>query len=267
MIPRNLRKFESSSIKKHIIVAAICRIDFNPLFAFDSLKNEFQKKFSANFPIAEIESISDFEIDSTKLEAPIPVVRNKGNVESYVLRNPDRQAKLKFSKDSLIIEQGKYTTFEDFTSAILSVYEFIEKSVGEALVVKRVGIRKLNQHIVNDQPLKTAFDGFFNSALISQLKSDICVDNLVIGKHCLQFKIDSFDLILNYGTDSGYVSENNNIALKKRFYVDIDCFFTEKVSSIKHLKTILSDMNDVIFDVFWWSTDEKLRELMRKGDT
>ena len=247
------------AFNNHLITAALCRLDFQPLFGFENIVGKFQKRFVTEFPISKVGYDLGYDIDiSDRKEPKISTVNGP---QIYELANSDHGKKIKFSNTSLILEYYKYIGFNPFRDTFSNLLEFIFQNGGREVVTPtRLGLRKINQHIILGNNV-SGFDDFFNDFLTKHFKMPFVNESMDQDKHYIRFQVDDiFGVNLQYGSDLGKQEEKD----ARRFILDIDVYTQNLSNDCDDIKLKFEKMNELLFDVFFWSINNKMINYLKE---
>lgn len=259
---RNIREqHKDQAFKQNILKMVLCRLDFEQLFSFGKYVEDYQKHFSSKFPIAKEENIVGFDIDLTDRNNPI---LKPSDEKVYNLSTQDAKKKIKLAKTSLILEHHKYSGFTEFSEEFKEVSNYFFKDLQAPFVPKQLSIRKVNSYVLAEGESLQNFSDYFNESLVQHLKIPMLNKSLKRDKHVLNFIIDE-----KYMTNLSFSTETGNTAKgqARRFILDIDVSTKNVSDKFDDLFTELNTMNNILYDVFWWSIEKNIVNYLKSEKT
>lgn len=258
---RNIRQREKDKFKQHILKMVLTRLDFAPLFGFETIAPLYQKQFLTQFPKSDIESELGYDVDMSNLNDPKMSVRDHKQV--YCLSNNSEKKKIKFSPTSIILEHHKYIDFDSFFQEFSGVSSFVLNQAEAVFTPSRLGLRKINSFVLKDEGGMQNFDGFFRDELTRHLKMPFIDNNLSFDRHFMTFSLpaENLDVNFQFSTEKG----KKEGADSRRYILDIDVFSSQLPVDLIPCIENLKKMNDLIFDIFWSSIGPKM-ETFLKGE-
>lgn len=256
---RNLRNQIKDEFKSHTLKMVLTRLDFGPIFGFDGVASDFQKKFLASFPESNIEQEAGYDIDMSDFKEPKMFLRE--NHQTYALSNPIDKKKVKLSTQSLILEHHKYVDFNTFYSEFEGVGNFVFSEKKAVFTPLRLGLRKINSLVLDDFSDRSQFKGFFDERLTSYLDHPVLKNSLTVDRHFWSFQLDEDQVQVNLqlSSEKGKKQEKDS----RRFVLDIDVFTTNLPKDFKDCLNQLKKMNDIIFDIFWSTISDKTETYLK----
>jgi uncharacterized protein (TIGR04255 family) len=242
--------------KFNYLTNVIFRIDFPSMdFNTSNPPREFIKSLKETFPkYAQIKGqsvelkIKDFK-HSTNIE----------NVVSWELKDPKNQKRVVINSDSLVLENLKYSGFEDFNKDI----NFIIKEFGKNYPLNRInsmGLRFINQIDLKPPKKPLNWKTYIKPELTSVLdKFVVDTTNISRSLQFLEFNEEDYRLRFQFGM---FNSEYPNVISKKEFLLDYDCVTVGELSFNDILSTA-GKFHEIIYDLYEASIDDELRELMK----
>lgn len=256
---RNLRSEISPHLKRHILKMVLVRLDFAPLFSFDNIAGAAQKQFLIKYPQSSIEEEVGFDVDIKNKSAPTISVRESNRTS--VMGNPEQKKKLKLNQKALILEHHQYDNFGTFFDEFISAAQFVFTQSNAVYSPVRLGLRKISTLVLPEIESIEKFSELYNSAVTQHLSIPFLSRTLRTDKHFLSFTLENDDLGVNFqfSTEKGRKGDDD----ARRFILDIDIFSTSLDRDLKKLPDVLKKMNEVGFDLFWWSTGPRLERYLR----
>jgi len=244
-VPTVDRKEIIKKFKKHILHTVILRMDFADIFDAKELASKMVAKFAKDFPQRDEETEQLFE--QTEF-AIVPV--NK--ITSYFLRNNDTHNYIKINKNSIALEYKTYETFEKLIGVLKDVLAIYSPIYAENRIL-RVGLRKINFFDKEEKANLEIFEGYFNKLLLPSMNNECFDTSLSQDMHSYLIKgekEEKYSVNFKYGT----------VKLEKirRFILDIDGFSFKELNKDILIKR-LEEINNKIFDIFYWSIDDKMK--------
>lgn len=258
---RDQRSEYSEQFKKHLLIAVLSRVDFQTLFSFDSLVGEFQKEFSGDFPVSRIGNDLGYDIDIS--EKRDPKISFNDVAKMYELINNEERKQTKFGNNCLILEYYKYVGFDSFKKTFSKLLDFICTREKKVIKPTRLGLRKVNEFILEENGGLADFNGYFNKFLIEHLRIPFVDQSLSKDRHFVGMQADN-ELYVNfqYGTDSGNV-ENKKA---RRFILDVDVYTSKVPSNHNDIIAKMEKMNTLLFDIFLWSIEDGMIKYLKEGE-
>ena len=258
---RNVRTTVSPGFKKQILKMVLARVDFGPLFSFESIVGPYQEKFQPNYPDASVEETPGYDIDIKNIRTPKVSVREL--VKTFCLYNPMEKKKLKFSSNSLILEHHTYVSFETFLGELDQALSFLFKSKEQVFTPKRIGLRKVASVVLPETETLDSFADVFNDALVQHLKIPFVDRSLQNDKHLLSFSIDEIGVNFQFSSEKGSQEQKG----ARRFVLDFDVYTRHLESNVDTCLELYKRMNDLQFDIFWWSIGPRLERYLHGEST
>lgn len=252
--------------KKTYLTKVLLRLDFNELVDFDKIidnvvnekiKTVFIEKCKDNIRFRdEIQFITNAKTKS---------VSGKSNRISFLERtykNKDNTNILKITNDFIIFDYSLYDSFTVFAKEVNTVLkELYEKG---KLIVKRIGLRYINQYNINDA-LTTVSKNMFSEKI-----KNVMVDSLLPKskelkslRNLLNSEYLYKDIRINYF--AGLYNNRYPLQIENEsFTIDIDCYKNGIIDNINEIKTFLNTAHEVENIMFEQSINDKMRKCMNK---
>lgn len=240
----------------------LARLDFAPIFGFDNIASDFQKKFSDIFPESRIEHETGYDIDMTDFRDPKMHLRE--NHQTYALSNDPEKKKVKLSPSTLILEHHTYVDFETFFKEMASVGNYIFDEKKSVFSPTRLGIRKINSLIVDEVNNNSELKGYFDDRLTSYLQLPLINKSLNSDRHFLAFDLDDgkYQVNLQFSSERGKKNDKDS----RRFILDIDVYSQSLPKEFSQCMSSLTEMNDIVFDIFWSLISDKTESFLMKDE-
>lgn len=254
--PKNNPQIKET-FKRNFLRNVSFQINFDETETLIENKHNIHTLFEVKYPRFNDIISNQLEIQIDKNETPIVnTTRGKG----FTLRSLDGNRTLNFTTKSIeiLINGNGYKNFKEVIDfELLKLQDLlIEKNI---LTLKRVAIRKVNiigllirensnlsqisKKLLNER-IAYSFDSFPLEESINQNMSNI---NYFKNNNGLNLKI-------------GNTIQPNNSTIG-HVICDIDRFNIEE-NKTELLKTLFTDINDEIFDVFIWTLSEESKKLL-----
>lgn len=259
---RHTRNDHKDTFKQHILKMVLTRLDFAPLFGFESIAPLYQKHFLSGFQQPSVEAEAGYDIDISDINAPKVKLREHNQV--FCLSNNSEKKKIKFSPTSLILEHHKYIDFDSFFKEFSEVAEFVFSKEQAVFSPTRLGLRKINSLILDEGSGPEAFDGYFIEGLLAHLKTPFVNKSLSADRHLMTFGIPEEELEVNLQFSSERGKRDG--VDSRRFFLDIDVFTSKLPSNIKECLSKMNEMNSLIFDIFYCSIGPKTESLLKSEE-
>lgn len=227
-------------------------LDFNvskpPKDIIDGLKDKFP--FSDMIKAKSLElKIKDFK-HSSKLE----------DVLSWECKDRKNEKRVVISSDSLVLENLKYTGFDDFNEDIKFIINLFAKSY-PLNKINRLGLRFINQIDIRPPKNPLKWENLIKPELTSVLDNFV-TDNTANISRSLQFlEFNENDHILRFQFGM-FNSEYPNVISKKEFLLDYDCVSVGGLS-FNDIQSTTKKFHEIIYKLYEDSIEEDLREMMR----
>ena len=258
---RNLRNSHKDTFKQHILKMVLTRLDFAPLFGFESIAPLYQKQFLSAFPQPTIEAEAGYDIDLTDINSPKMKLREHTQVFCLSNNAAAEKKKVKFGATALILEHHKYIDFDSFFNEFKEIAEFVFKRDQAVFAPTRLGLRKINSLVLNEGEGPKAFEGYFRDELMAHLNSPFVSKNLTADRHLMTFGLpdEGLEVNLQFSSERG----KRDGVDSRRFFLDIDVFTNQLPSNLEECLKTMDKMNSLIFDIFYCSIGEKTELLLK----
>lgn len=255
---RNLREKLKDTFKHHTLKMVLTRLDFAPIFGFEVVAADYQKKFSAIYPESKIEQEAGYDIDMSDFREPKVLLRE--NNQTYALSNAGEKKKIKLAPTCLILEHHSYVDFESFYKEFEEATKFVFSEKKSVFSPNRLGLRKISS-IVLEESEDILFKGYFDDRLTSYLSLPFLNKSLNVDRHFISFSLpeDNVQVNLQFSSEKGKKSEKDS----RRFVLDIDVFTANLPKNAEQALSHLKKMNDIIFDIFWNLIGPKTEEYLK----
>jgi uncharacterized protein (TIGR04255 family) len=247
-VPHVDRKEIIKTIKKHLLNTVILRMDFADIFDAKDLASKLVAQFAKDFPQRDEET--EELLGQTEF-AIVPVKK----ITSYIMKNTSAQNYIKVNQNSILLEYKTYETFEklmDVFNKVLAIYS----TVYAENKILRVGLRKINFFDKEENNSMEKFAGYFNELLMPSMNNkcfDISLSQDMHGYIIKGENGEKYNLNFKYGT----------VKLEKirRFILDIDGYSLKELTK-ENLVKRLEEINNKIFDIFYWSITERMKGVL-----
>ncbi|MFA5879015.1 MAG: TIGR04255 family protein [Candidatus Margulisiibacteriota bacterium] len=253
----NIPKVERTSIinkfKRHLLDTVILRIDFADIFDAKELASKCVSVLAKEYPLREEENeelvrLAEFSI--------IPVKK----MVSYIIKNPDTNNYIKINPTCLVFEYKKYQGFENLISVFNKIFSLYNNFFPDNNIL-RLGLRKISFFDQEESSKLETFKNYFNDFLTANLSQNYFGVSLIQNMHNYVIKgseNDKYDISFKSGT----LKLTKNEISTRRFVLDIDGFATKDLEPNNLVERII-EINDKMFDIFYWSIGEKMKEWMQ----
>lgn len=252
---------------RDFLTNVIFRIDF--AFPEDSLKDkldiEIRNKCIESFPIpeqriAQTQNVTVSTISNVKNEIKTIDIFNE-----WHFYGSQRDKEFVISKDFILLQVNKYSTFNNFKTDFFNIYELFIKKY-QSIKIKRIGLRYIDQ--ISPQPEEAVPNNwyeFWSKYLSSDLLGGLSFSNKgnnSITRHMnsLETNSEDFSMRFKWGIfNTDYPATNK----KKEFILDTD-LYNNGLFNLEEIETYIDKFHIKAKEVFENSITDNLRELMGK---
>jgi uncharacterized protein (TIGR04255 family) len=242
---------------KNFITEAIAKVEFlNPILELDkTLPKYFSDSIVKMFPIAESREIKNNNVTIT--DSGVQSNVEKGIEWSFW--NKDRSRKISLSKDSLLLVQNKYESYDNFAYEFLTAFEALCSAYKE-LIFRRFGVRYVNNiKLAESEPLN--WSAYINDKLTASINIPDDSSHISRTFHNLEMNYENFNLKFNFGIHN---PDYPAIIKQKVFILDIDAYHNG-VQNKDDIISILPDFHNKIQELFEFSIKEELRKKLKSN--
>lgn len=231
---------------------------------FDSCKNlkdnseKIKTLFALEFPRYKLGRGGGVQISFNKDKADFEELKNRDNIN---LKSLDGQKTINIEENSLLfeIEGSVYKSFEDIRREFEKFDNFF--STCQIDQIKSLSIRKINiiefKNESNPDGPNGILDALLNKSLINSNDSFPNMSNINHNIHSINFSKDDYLLNLNYGMK--LLPQLNNE--RGQLIIDINLSLKNSITT-KEIPTLSKNINDEIFNVFYWMLNEDAKSLL-----
>jgi len=245
--------------KKNFLTLVIVRIDFaSPIGDLNKkISAKFDKKALKLFPIKEdAHNIVETTLKLTKNGSKI--AEEKVN-KLWIFHDRKKEKKLELSPTHLDIVLEKYSKYEELKETFIKIVDVLIDEV-EDIIIKRFGLRYINEISINDKTELTNWGKYLNENLLSIFKIPGNKDQILRVVHNLIIKYDIFSLVFRYGMfNPDFPAEIK----KKIFVLDYDAYYEGLLDS-KDIPKYLDSFHKKINILFEKNITDELRKKMGK---
>lgn len=243
---------ENICYKRNFISEALAKVEFlNPILELDTtLPKEFSDSIAKLFPIAESKEINNNNVTITDSG----VQSNVEKIIEWTFWNKDRSRRISLSRNSLLLVQNKYESYDSFAYEFLTAFDALCITYKE-LIFRRFGVRYINNiKLLEKNPLE--WNDYINEKLIASI--NIPEDSSHISRtfHNLEMNYDNFNLRFNFGIHN---PDYPAIIKQKVFILDMDAYHTG-VQNKDDIISSLPEFHNKIQELFEFSITYELRE-------
>ncbi|MBJ6145842.1 TIGR04255 family protein [Hymenobacter sp. BT559] len=250
-------------LRQNLLKTVVFQVRFPSVPDISARFAEFQDLLVDTFPIAQERKKQNFAIqfvDKTPIVSPV----GSTDVNNLVLISQSGQSTFSIKEDelTLTIVGNEYVNFKH-TQGVLdkSVYR-----IGEALRLtnlSRISIRKINILAIPTElslSLGVFYKALYHNLLTVTGTSLPASAFLYSGVSNYRFINDPYRLDLVYG-----ITPEPGPDKSREFILDIDILNTSEENSFSNLNAVFQTINDELFNVFNWSINPELLEIINKN--
>lgn len=236
-------------------------------------KLDFVSDFDAIEKISEIKKKlkPDFDNTSERFEQNINIdlTNNEGHMKSVPImwlfhdcENVENSSKyIEIGKNHIILDynanKNDYSDFRDIKKYISLILQLT--NIYGLKETNYIGLRYINQ-IVCEKGNPHSWEELINSDLLSPNLINK-YDKPKRFMRNFNFKKEDFNINFNFGQ---YNSEYPNPIARKEFVLDYDCY-SDDINNISDIEIISEKMNEIIYELFEDSIEDKLRKQMKEN--
>lgn len=264
VLKSNIKREDLTS---NLLSKVILRLDFLRIVGIEGLVSNLQEALAnSDFFLTNDDFVNDIELkindpDALSMDG-FTVKKSIKREHIYIFQNPEDTVELVVSESYILLNIKKCNQkycLENCIDIFCKVVMLAQETF-KFIKFTRIGLRKINNIICKETNLHYCFEkDFFNEININNNKKEIkyikrqSLDNCIINDNL--FNISKLIQEGFLDLDGGHVRAFNVV-------LDIDGYIKEgiceKFDDYKHLKTIINDINDDIFEIFKSMISESL---------
>lgn len=249
----------AGTYKKTFLDQVIARVDFaSDLPVKESLPDSLAREVVKRFPISEPKKAYLGEVHLDK-GGDISAQKIDARTE-WNFHGKEREKSLCITSSWMWVTYKKYQSFTMLRDDFLGVLSEFFKVYGEAVVIKRLGLRYINRFNLSEGD-PTDWGGFFEPNMLPIPK--IVKDRKTLSRsfHTVEMNYGDERLKVQYGMHN---PDFPATIRSREFVLDLDAFF-EGIQDETEVKTNLEKFHNHIKEVFEESITNNLRQEMNKN--
>lgn len=241
--------------KKNFLTQVIARIDFaSPI-------EDLDKKVPKGFDIEALKLFPIKEPPRSLIEGTVSVSKNGSKIKEeiihklWVYHDRKREKKLELVPTHLDIALTKYKNYKDIKNIFVKLVEVFTEEISD-VVIKRFGLRFINNINVSDKTAPTNWEKYIKKNLLSIFKIPGKKDVILRVFHNLVFKYNDIFLIFRYGMHNPDFPAQIK---KKIFVLDYDAYY-EGLLEPKEVPKYMDSFHKRIYALFENCITDELRK-------
>ena len=221
-------KIKRTDIKRNTLAREIIRIDFYTVESFEEILENLEKYFkSKDYTFNQYNNYNiNYELNDPEplLTGSFMLKKNVEVIQNYEFVNKNNN-KIVFNQNMLIFDKNDFNNYggiEEYFELIIGALNVIKDIT--SIKLSRIGIRKINELILND---KKYIEKYFNNKYLADLSKITSDTKEVVYEYSFRPLYNDKDISLNKNIrilKGVYQTEDNDSSDAYSFVWDIDCY-------------------------------------------
>ncbi len=223
-----MNKINRTDIKRNTLAREIIRIDFYTLESFEEILENLEKYFkSKDYTFNQYNNYNiNYELNDPEplLTGSFMLKKNVEVIQNYEFVNKNNN-KIVFNQNMLIFDKNDFNNYggiEEYFELIVGALKVIEDIT--SIKLSRIGIRKINELILND---KKYIEKYFNNKYLADLSKITSDTKEMVYEYSFRPLYNDKDISLNKNIrilKGVYQTEDIGSSDAYSFVWDIDCY-------------------------------------------